>query len=340
MSDDGDLDLRWRTLRPGSADRLSTERVRDWAGGAVFAAIDAAETRHLLIRLPDGPRTRLPRPVRGLRLTTRRMHPPGGDDATWIDLSCTDNADTRLFTGLCADVLAELPTTGPPDLTAVSAVLDRWRRFWFGDRDGLSRDEQLGLVGELWTLLEWVPTFSVGALAAWQGPDGGRHDFVTDTVSVEVKTAGAATGPVIHRISRLDQLDEPGGGQLYLLSLRAVADPSGTDSLDALLTRTRDVAARTSPSCTGLLHERLNALGIAPDETGRYLEPLRIAGQELYRVSGDFPRLTQATFDPRLPPGVVDITYALDTSACGPWLISSRPRDEHSNPVFRTISSG
>lgn len=339
MNDDGDLDLRWRTLQPGSADRLSTERVCDWAGGAIFAAVDAAEIRHLLIRLPDGPRTRLPRPVRGLRLTARRMHPPGGDDATWIDLSCTDNADTRLFTGLCADVLAELPSTGTPDLTAVTAVLDRWRRFWFGDRDGLSREEQLGLVGELWTLLEWVPTFTVGALAAWQGPDGGRHDFVTDTVSVEVKTAGASTGPVIHRISRLDQLDEPGGGQLYLLSLRAVADPSGTDSLDSLLSRARDVAVRTGPSCASLLDDRLNTLGIPPEETGRYTEPLRIAGQELYRVAADFPRLTAKTFPEGLPDGVVDVTYSLDTSACGAWLITSRPRDETARPVFASFSS-
>jgi len=335
-----DLDPRWHDLRPTTGDRLSTERVRDWAGGPVLVAVGADGTRHLLVRVPDGTRTRLPRPGRGLRITTRRLRPGAGPEATWIDVSCTDPVDGRLFTGLCTDLVDELPNTGDPDTSALGAVLNRWRRFWSTDRDGLGQEEQLGLAGELWTLLEWLPTFGVAALNAWKGPGGGRHDFVGPTASVEVKTTGTTTGPVVHRISRLDQLDEPNDGALYLLSLRAGRDPSGTDSLDSLINRARAAAGNTGASCVGLLDDRLAAVGIPPGETGRYTDPFTITRQELYRVDRDFPRLTSGTFDDGLPSGVVDVTYSLDTAACGPWLITDRPRDPTATQVFTGLTSG
>lgn len=326
-ADPGDLDLRWQALTHPAGDRLSTERVRDWAGGPVLVALDAAGTRHLLVRVDDED-TRLPRPVAGLDFSVRRLHPSGHPDASWIDLAVSDPAGVRPFSGLCADIVAELPAAGPPDPVALFAVVDRWRRFWASYRDGLCRDEQLGLVGELWLLLEWLPRLTVGAVNAWQGPLRGRHDFVTDAVSVEVKTTGASTGPVVHRVTRLDQLDEPGGGQLYLLSLRAVADPLGPDSLDTLLRRARTMAAAEGHTCAAVLDDRLRALGVTAADEGRYIEPLRVAQQELYRVAADFPRLVPSSFPAGLPAGVVDVTYSLDTSACRSWLVSDSPPAE------------
>jgi hypothetical protein len=204
-------------------------------------------------------------------------------------------------------------------------VVDRWRRFWANDRDGLSRDEQMGLVGELWLLLEWLPRLTVAAVTSWQGPLRGRHDFVTDTVSVEVKATRTATGPVVHRIGRLDQLDEPGSGGLYLLSLRAVPDPLGTAGLDTLLGRARAAAVAAGSTCAALLDDRLRAAGVVPADAGRYGEPLRIGPQELYRVGPGFPRLVPASFPGGPPAGVVDVAYSVDTSACRPWLVSDVP---------------
>lgn len=227
---------------------------------------------------------------------------------------------------MCADIITELPTTGPPDPATLLAVLERWRRFWTTRHDGLNREEQLGLVGELWLLLEWLPRLTPRAISSWQGPLRGRHDFVSETLSIEVKTTAANTGAVVHRITRLDQLEEPGQGQLYLLSLRAVADPLGAHSLDTLTRRARRAATAAGATCAALLDDRLRAAGITPSDEGRYTDPLSVAQQELYRVEDNFPRLTSASFPSGLPAGVVDVTYSLDTSACGPWLISNRPQ--------------
>jgi hypothetical protein len=324
-TDPADLELRWQALGTPSGERLAAERVTDWAGGPVLVALDSEGTRHLLVRVDPTRDLRLPRAVAGLGITVRQLHPPGQPDASWVDLASGEPAWHRPFCGLSADVITELPPAGPPDPAAMFAVLERWRRFCDTSHDGLTRDEQVGLVGELWLLLEWLPRLIVASVTAWQGPLRGRHDFVTPTTSVEVKTTRAATGPVVHRIARLDQLDEPGAGQLYVLSLRAVPDPLGGASLDNLLRRTRAAASAVGGTCTALLEARLSALDVTGADDGRYTEPLRISQQELYRVDTDFPRLIPSSFPTGLPGGVVDVAYSLDTSACQQWLASSNP---------------
>lgn len=330
-----DLDARWKSLGRPTGDRLAADRVREWAGGPVMVAADARGGRHLLIRIDGDRNIRVPRPVAGLDLGVRRLRPPGQREGTWIDLTSTDAAWQPMFCSLCADIITELPDDGPADPVTAFAVLERWRRFWAATRDGLSPDEQVGLIGELWLLLEWLPALTVAALTAWQGPLKGRHDFVTEQVSVEVKTTRASTGPVVHRVSRLDQLDEPGDGVLYLLSLRAVPDPLGTDSLDHLLRRVRAAAIEVGSTCEALLDQRLRALGVTAEDDGRFTEPMRISHQELFRVDGEFPRLVAATFPAGLPAGVVDVAYSLDTSACAAWLVSDEPR---SSPLTEPIA--
>lgn len=322
-----ELTSRWQSLTKPVGERLAAERVRDWAGGQVLVALDAAGSKHLLVSVPAPGVFRIPQPLVGLDIAVRELHPPGAGPATWIVLSATGPTGDGPFTGLAADVVAELPAAGAPDPAALFAVVERWRRFFGRTTDGLSHEEQVGLVGELWLLLEWLPAVTLATVTAWQGPLGGRHDWVTPRLSVEVKTTGSATGPVIHRVTSLDQLDEPGTGTLYLLSVRAAHDPSGTQSLDALITRARDAASLAGTTCAAALDDRLRAVGVTPAERGRYTDPLRIALAELYRVGPGFPRLTTASFPAGVPSGVVDIRYNLDMTACASHLVARAPTD-------------
>ncbi len=331
-----DLLGRWSTLPKPPGERLSAERVRDWAGGPVLVAVDAQGRNHLLVRLHTST-VALPRPLRGLDMQVRLLQPPGQSEGSWLDLTPTDEGDTRPFVGLASDVVAELPVNGPPDPAALFGVIERWRRFFGRTNDGLSRDEQLGLVGELWLMLEWLPAVTVAAVDAWRWPLGGRHDWVSSAgLSVEVKTTGSSTGPVVHRIGRLDQLDEPAGSRLYLLSVRAVADASGQDSLDALLERARAAASAAGSTCATLLDDRLRALDVTRADIGRYSEPLRVAQAELFEIRDSFPRLVPKSFPKGLPDGVTDIAYSLDTSACGAWLLARQPTDA---PVLAAVST-
>ena len=52
----------------------------------MLAAVDALGIRHLLVRVDDTARVRAPRPVAGLALSVRRLHPFGEEhDAAWLD---------------------------------------------------------------------------------------------------------------------------------------------------------------------------------------------------------------------------------------------------------------
>ncbi len=84
-------------------------------------------------------------------------------------------------------------------------------------------------------------------------------------------------------------------------------------------------AAAAGATGTALLDDRLRVVGVTQADAGRYIEPLRIAQQELYRVGPGFPRLVGASLPHGLPAGVVDVAYSLDTSACHSWLVSDKP---------------
>lgn len=321
-----DLEQRWSSLPRPTGERLSAERVRDWAGGAVLVAVDRHGTKLLLVAVSTGSQIRMPAPLTGLELELRQLRPQGQTDGAWLALSASNSDGQRPFASLAADVIAELPDTGADDPIAVFSVIERWRRFFGRQGTGLTREEQTGLIGELHFLLDWLPALTVNALAHWQGPVRGRHDWVAPSLSVEVKTTTAGSGPVVHRIASLDQLDNAGSGELYLFSVRVVADASGTDSLDSLLTRAREQAAAVNTTCSTMLDDRLRGVGVTLGDLGRYSDPVRVTGAELYHVTAEFPRLTGA-LQQHLPPGVIDVRYNLDLVACSPWLVARAPAE-------------
>ncbi len=320
-----ELESRWAALLPPGGMLLSAESVVDWAGGRILAALDSDAHRHLLVQVPAGaPRPAPVRPLQGLSCDSRDLR-VDGTEGRWIDLALGDARGEAAFTLLCADVLHAAGAAPGPDPAVVTGVVERYRRFWSPASDGLGREARLGLTGELWLLLEWLPVVTPASLAAWQGPLGGRHDWVTPDVSVEVKTTGSATGPVVHRVHSLDQLDHPGTGTLYLLSVRAVSDPLGGHSLHGLVARARAAATAAGDPAHDALDERLGALGWSLVDEGRWTDPFRVTSQALYRVDDTFPRLTRQSFPDGLPAAVTDVAYGLDASACDEWKVASSP---------------
>ncbi|HVT64529.1 MAG TPA: PD-(D/E)XK motif protein [Mycobacteriales bacterium] len=323
-TDASDLESRWTSLPSPAGSVLEAERLADWAGGGVLVAIGTDQRRHLLVEIASDPALIRVQSLRGLSVAARRMR-IGDTEGSWLDVELSDPRGARAFSSLCVEIVEALSASRSSDPTVVMGVIDRWRRFWGAAHDAMRYEDVLGLFGELWLLLEWLPELTGSAVAAWRGPLGGRHDFVTPMVSVEVKTTGVATGPVVHRIGSLAQLDEPGEGQLYLLSLRIVADPLGHYSLDAFIERARNAASDSGGNLPDEMDSRLAAYGWTPKDAGLYSDRLRVVTQHLYRVDEAFPRLTPRSFAGAIPDGVQDLSYTLDTSACRAWLVESGP---------------
>lgn len=208
----------------------------------------------------------------------------------------------------------------------VQNVLAKWRRFWSGIAQGvLSKEQQLGLFGELWFLNRWlVPALGVSAaITMWRGPAGARNDFEAPGTAIEAKTTGRVDGA--HVIHGLDQLLEPPGGQLMLFSLLVRDEASGTENLAAQVAEARGLIAEDY-ALQSQFDTLLYAAGYDDRLTSEYEKlVLRIRGAGLYKVTEGFPRLVPAALVGGVPVGVGAVEYELRLDAAGAWLMAATP---------------
>lgn len=239
---------------------------------------------------------------------------------TTLELLLIDDSLSDVFTPLATDV-ATATAAAASDHEAVQAWrgrLARWQRLLQRSPRGMSGERQRGLFGELWFLTERLGD-AVGpeeAVASWTGPDGATHDYQTLSGAVEVKTS-AANEPQVARINGERQLDDRAVPALHLLHLSLeVRRDAGRTLLDAV----RDARALVaSGAASTLLEDRLLAYGFADAHAQHYRHTgytLRDIGA--YRVSGEFPRITES----QLPEGLGRVHYDLAIAACASFAVT------------------
>jgi len=256
----------------------------------------------------------------GLFVTSGVVVEPGNlpDHGTTLDLVLRAGAYTDIFTALVADLLVRLAqVTAEPGGVVVNR-LGEWQRMLADvSPDGLSREQQRGLFGELHTLSDlFLPTFGPDAVYAWTGPDQQLQDFQFEPGSVEIKTA---TGHDAHRvrISSERQLDDAGFGALFLVTLALDARQGGRGvSLPELVRQVRNQAANLGVA--GELEQRLVRAGYL-DTQSRLYEDQRytVRRRTVHRVTDGFPRITEQT----RPLGLSDVVYTVDLLAAARFLV-------------------
>ena len=152
-----------------------------------------------------------------------------------------------------------------------------------------------------------IPCLGPAAVDQWSGPESERHDFVGDTLHLEVKTTRKSRHE--HEIARLDQLRVPNGCQLLLASIQLEQSVGGDETLatgmDAIIDLLRGDAAALDTFMTKMVN-----IGWS-DEMRNSGELLRffLRAAYVYAVDDDFPRLPN-DFSP--PSGVVSVKYTID----------------------------
>lgn len=303
----------------------------DAGSDKIWFALDDQSRRHLLVQLDAAEPTARLITTRGLTATVDQLDPVGGDVGTWIDVACTDTTINDTFSVLASEIASAVRMSTNRRATVLD-ILERWLWFWSNRPGPLSDSEALGLFAELWFLHRWL-NFPA-SLPWWRGPLGDRHDFVHRALSAEVKaTAIRSDGPAKHRITHLDQLDDPVSGHLYLFSLVAVPDQLANNSLTQLVEHLTQLVAHTGKET--IWSERLEASRWHPAYADRYRQPLRVVSEELYRVDENFPRITRQSFPDGQPPaGVEGVTYSIDlASVAATHRIASRPSPSDLEPM-------
>ena len=256
----------------------------------------------------------------GLMVTSGVVVEPGSlpDHGATLDLVLRAGAYTDIFTALVADLLVRLAQVAAEPGGVVVNRLGEWQRMLAGvSPDGLSREQQRGLFGELHTLSDlFLPTFGADALYAWTGPDQQLQDFQFEQGSVEVKTVTGHDANRV-RISSERQLDDAGPGALFLVTLALDARQGGRGvSLPELVRQVRNQAANLGDA--GELEQRLVRAGYL-DTQSRLYEDRRYAlrRRTVHRVTDGFPRITEQT----RPVGVSDVVYTVDLLAAARFLV-------------------
>lgn len=301
----------WERIEPDEAKRVNAAGRFDF-----FWVVLDAGVPGLMLKLPTLPQPvpRLPK-LKNLVASFRSI---SGGSAFVLGLK--EKSQVEIFETLCRDVV-EAGEAGADRDEALSRAIQRTRRWYHllrgGKSNGLSVEEQRGLVGELAFLRELVSALGPDtAIEAWTGPTGSAKDFELIGSCVEVKARRVAAKPFV-AISSEDQLSDVEGSRLYLrvVDVASAVLPEG-QSLHDHVRLTAEMFEETGTAFEAW-EEALYSAGYDPEndyDDRRWL----LAAMSDYEVTEGFPRISAP-----LAPGVENVRYAISLDACEPFKLDS-----------------
>lgn len=241
-----------------------------------------------------------------------RLRAEDGKGLLALHLETEDHAE--IFSRLCDDIV-ETVAGSANERIAVRAFIVRtwkWHELLKGSRRSvLSRENQLGLIGELHALLHVLaPVTGIGAAAdAWKGSSGAPKDFEFPLACVECKSRGSSSRAKV-RITSEHQLADVPSCALTLLVLTFATDGSGTAvDLHEAVSAARDRLKADAPHSLDAFDANLEDAGY---EAGHEYN-VRVAhvADEAYAVTDGFPRIVPDG----IPDGPVEVSYDLPLAA-------------------------
>ena len=305
------LRTAWEALEqePENRPGLYERRVRALSGFALFAGfVRPAGTVRLTFVVPAPIATdALERETRGFRVL-RQYRPEA--HVTNVSLELGGTSFRELFEVMAEDLIDRIVASGD-EAAAVAAVrerLDRWERFMRAvDPEGLSREEQIGLYGELRFLRTLLDAGVAPDRAAdwWHGPDAKNQDYQNGNRAVEVKTTTTNSSTAM-RISNELQLDDGDWERLFLLHLWLKELQDAGTTLPMLV---EDLREGLTGAARRTLDDRLMEAGYHDVHRALYERTGYVERERTYYiVEGGFPRVARAD----LRAGVSKVGYEID----------------------------
>jgi hypothetical protein len=245
------------------------------------------------------------------------LEPPVGA-VSRIILKLLDAAYRDLFRHLCEDLVVHLATArdGAHASSILVERLARWQAFLRrAGGKGLSREEQIGLIGELIFLREeLMPRMAPrNAVAGWTGPDCGAHDWEFENYGFEIK-ATTAQEPVSIGITNISQLDPCGLPSLYLVVVWLAKSPGPGETLPEIVASVRTLAGTDVHMA---LEDKLIASGYSDTDAHHYGgDHYQLRSLAYYAVTDGFPKIVSQD----VPNGVVGVRYDIALPAIAPFV--------------------
>lgn len=302
--------------RPSGATGLLTRRSGVTISlGPVLLGVDSESRRHLLVPIPASVDAD-DRVSKGIDLGNRELL-ISGEVVRFADLQCRVPRLSKPFEQLVDDILGRLCTVSDAGLEIVLATLDDWRALLRRTAEGLSREEVLGLLGELEVMTCLAAHDPAAAVYGWAGPDGQSRDFRRHGKDIEVKTSAAVTPSTVH-ISNLDQLDPALSSSWLCLVVAHLSLESDAPDIEGRIENLLDLGVPMDA-----LETKLSGLG--------YYRRMELAVPTRYRlrelrwwvVDDSFPGLRASDIDRDRLTAIDRVSYDLSLAALRPDLPAS-----------------
>lgn len=297
---------QWTKLREGAAsDSLIREEI--WLDGKrtpCFIAVDGAARLHLLIAVADDQQN-LPPDLHGV------VARYADADEPFIDISALATLEA-IVTPMFNQIVLSVVQDGRDPVHIVTEQMELLRKAFTRVGAEISESKQIGLFGELWTLLNiMIPAIGPRAAAQWSGPLSEKHDFVGNGAHIEVKTTTRSEDK--HDISRIDQLRAPTGKRLLLISIQLERTIAGEETIGTMRDHVLAALNNDGPALD-VFERKMAAMGWHDDlvQTGSLLK-FNVRSALPFDVAGFFPRLPDDYAPPR---GVIAIQYTINIAAC------------------------
>jgi hypothetical protein len=295
----------------------------------LLAAVDSRGRRHLLVALEAEEPALVDAGSRGLSVLTEELVLPGNERSRYINVTCDGASGYPMLDIIGGEVAERLHALAEGPAEIVSRVLGKWRRFW-GQLPSqlLTREAQIGLFAEIWFLTYWLlPALGLpGAVHAWRGPYGARHDFEHLDSSIEVKAATSTRGRIF-KINGLQQLEPPQSGILLFFGMRLREEVGAGNTLPMLVSACRHQVS-IDPDAEGLLETGLISAGYLSAHANEYEKVhWRVVEELLFDVRDDFPRVVSKSFPNGPAHGVEEIEYSINLSTFDHLIAARKPGD-------------
>lgn len=228
-----------------------------------------------------------------------------------------------IFSTLCEDLIFGVSDVTTEN-TLVEKLLERlakWQSlFEKVGKQGLSDEAQRGLYGEVYFLRIFLNNKSDKnyCLKSWLGPEKSVQDFQFSNWAVEVKTTHGNNHQKIH-ITSERQLDDDIIEKIFLYHLSLDIRVGNGESLNFLIDEVSEMLNSTTMA-SNLFKLKLLESGFYDVHKPLYEEQgYTIRQENIYRVSGNFPRITEN----QIPIGVGDVRYSIVLSESEEWRIDT-----------------
>lgn len=250
----------------------------------------------------------------GRGFTVERFQPKeGASDKLWLALTRKVDGGKDLFAIMVSDVIGALDSgvaAGVNERKLLRTFIGRvgaWQEFMRKGLQGLSAEEEIGLVGELFVLksIVHIGMPMVLALESWLGPLDAHQDFELGTGAIEVKSSLSKVG-FVAKIGSLEQLDDSVRQPLYVAGVRLRQVDSGKTLLE-VIDEIKSLV-RGDMEAERLLSERVIAAGVIAEQSTQYSRRFELGDIRIFEVNQDFPRLIQGS----VPVGITKARYEVD----------------------------